>query len=317
MDRMKSSERRMKLILMLQDSKKKLTAEHLANTFGVSRRTIFRDLRALSEVNVPVTWDEFSGYGVIPGYKIPPLMFTSKELATVLVGLNFVKSQVDKELVDDAKGVEIKIRNAVPDDLKQFMYSLENRTLIDPFMHFGSEKKKGGSWFEISSAISENKKIEFSYNSKYTEKKTIRLVDPYLLVFYKDHWNMIGFSKKREDFRNFVLDRISNLKILDQNFEPDKEFDVKDLIFRSESTSQIIMVDIEGDAFDRFKANLPANILNISEINPNIFRVELRFENLDFMNEWLLQFGKKVKIISPDELIEKRKLILYQMLDSI
>jgi len=317
MDRMKSSERRMKLILMLQESKKKLTADQLAETFGVSRRTIFRDLRALSEVNVPVTWDEFSGYGVMSGYRIPPLMFTSKELATILVGLNFVKSQVDKELVDDAKGVEIKIRNVLPGDLKKYMNSLDNRTVIDPFMHFGSEKKKGGSWYEISSAISKNKKIEFSYNSKYTEEKTNRVVEPYLLVFYKDHWNMIGYSEKREDFRNFVLDRITNLKILDQNFDPDREFDVEDLIFRSESTSQIIIVDIEEDAFKRFKANLPAKILNSTEINPKLFRVKLKFENLAYINEWLLQFGKKVKVISPNELIGKRKLILNQMLDNI
>lgn len=307
----------MKLILMLQDSKKKLTADQLAETFGVSRRTIFRDLRALSEVNVPVTWDEFSGYGVVSGYRIPPLMFTSKELATVLVGLNFVKSQVDKELVDDAKGVEIKIRNVLPDDLKQYMNSLDNRTVIDPFMYFGSEKKKGGSWYEISNAISKNKKIEFSYKSKSSKKYTIRVVDPYLLVFYKDHWNMIGFSEKREDIRNFVLDRITNLKILDQNFEPDREFDVQDLIFRSESTSQIIRVDIEEDAFDRFKANLPTKILNISELKPNKFRIELKFENLDYINEWLLQFGKRVKVISPDELIEKRKSIINQILDNI
>ena len=316
MDRMKSSERRMKLILMLQESKKKLTAEHLAETFGVSRRTIFRDFRALSEVNVPVTWDELNGYGVVPGYKIPPLMFTSKELATVLVGLNFVKSQVDKELVDDAKGVEIKIRNAVPEDLKAYMYSLDNRTVVDPFMHFGSEKKSGGSWYEISSAISKNRKIEFSYHSKYAENKTIRIVDPYLLVFYKDHWNMIGFSEKRSDFRNFLLDRISNLKILDQNFEPNREFDVKGLIFRSESTSQIVIADIEEDAFDRFKANLPAKILNISKIKPNIFRIEMRFGNLEYINEWLLQFGKKVKVKSPEKLIEKRKSILTEMLDN-
>ena len=109
MSRYKSSERRMKLILMLQDSRKRLTVDKLAETFGVSRRTIFRDLNALSEINVPVTWERYSGYGIMPGYKVPPLMFTSKELATIMVGLNFVKSQVDQQLVEDAKGVELKI----------------------------------------------------------------------------------------------------------------------------------------------------------------------------------------------------------------
>ena len=48
---------------------------------------------------------------MMKGYKIPPLMFTSKELATVMVGLNFVKSQINKDLAEYAEGVELKIRN--------------------------------------------------------------------------------------------------------------------------------------------------------------------------------------------------------------
>src|SRR5690554_6086256 len=100
---MNSSERRIKIIMLLQQSGKKLTVDELAREFGVSRRTIFRDFNALSDMNVPVTWDKYSGYGVMPGFKIPPLMFTSKELATILVGLNFVRAQVNQELVNDAR----------------------------------------------------------------------------------------------------------------------------------------------------------------------------------------------------------------------
>ncbi|WP_372633609.1 helix-turn-helix transcriptional regulator, partial [Fodinibius sp.] len=87
---MNSSERRMKLILMLQQSNHRITVNDIAEKFDVSRRTVFRDFNALSEMNVPVTWDEYKGYGIMHGYKIPPLMFTTKELATILVGLNFV-----------------------------------------------------------------------------------------------------------------------------------------------------------------------------------------------------------------------------------
>lgn len=144
MSRLKSSERRMKMILMLQQSNKKLTVDDLAEKFNVSRRTIFRDFNVLSELNVPVTWDQYSGYGVMEGYKVPPLMFNSQELATIMVGLNFVKSQIDKTLVEDAKGVELKIKDVLPDDLKKFMESLDDRTIVDPFLHFGHQKKRGG-----------------------------------------------------------------------------------------------------------------------------------------------------------------------------
>lgn len=310
---MNSSERRMKLILMLQQSTKNLTVNDIAEKFNVSRRTVFRDFNVLSELNVPVTWDKYSGYGIMPGYKVPPLMFTSKELATIMVGLNFVKSQVDQTLVEDAEGVELKIKEVLPDDLKEFMESLEERTVVDPFLNFGIEKKEGGNWYLVSSAISQNKRIQFSYRSKSNEETTRRKIDPYLLVFYRDHWNVIGWSHKRSDFRNFVLDRMSKVQILDENFVPEEEIDVEGLIFRSDAQSHLVGVNVSKTALTRFKANLPTKIIKQKEKKPNLFRLEFKFDNLDYINEWLLQFGNNIKIIEPDILIKKRNKLLDNM----
>ncbi len=317
MSRLKSSERRLKLILMLQDSKKRLTVNDLAEEFGVSRRTIFRDFNFLSDINVPVTWDEYSGYGVIEGYKIPPLMFNSRELATIMVGLNFVKSQVDKNLVDDAKGVEIKIKNVLPDDLKKFMDSLDDRTVVDPFLHFGADKKEGGNWYLLSSAISQQKKIEFIYESKKDGEVSVREVDPYILVFYRDHWNLIGFSHKRDAVRNFVLDRMSKVKISNEKFIEKSGIDVEGLIFNSNESGQKIEVHIDESAERPFKANLPAKIIKLDRVGGEKIKVSFRFDNLDFLNEWLLQFGNQVKVIGPESLKTKREKMLNNMLNEL
>lgn len=311
---MNSSERRMKIILMLQQSKKRLTVDKLAKQFGVSRRTIFRDFNALSKMNVPVTWDSYSGYGVVSRYKIPPLMFNSRELATILVGLNFVKSQVDETLANDAKGVELKIREVLPDKLVKFMDSLKERTVVDPFMNFGAEKTEGGNWYLVSSAISQNKKMRFCYRSKSKEKVSQRKIDPYLLVFYHDHWNVIGWSEKRADFRNFVMTRISDIEILDEKFTPDDNIDVEALIFRSDEKSHLIEVEVASAAVRQFKGNLPTKIFKEKEINPNLFRLSFYFDNLDYINKWLLQFSVDIKVIKPEILIEKRVEILKCLL---
>ncbi len=317
MSRLKSSERRMKLILMLQESRRRLTVDELAEEFGVSRRTIFRDFNVLSEINVPVTWDKYSGYGVMDGYKIPPLMFTSKELATIMVGLNFVKSQVDKSLVEDASGVELKIKNTLPKELKDFMESLDNRTVVDPFLHFGTEKKQGGNWYLISSAISQKKKISYSYTAKSDGKKTDREIDPYLLVFYRDHWNVIGFSHKRGAIRNFVLDRMENVKILDEKYAQHGEMDAEALIFGSNESGVEIDVHVYSEADRSFRANLPTKIIKENAVLVNKVKLTFKFENLDYINEWLLQFGDKVEIVGPDELLEKRKSLLQKMITGL
>jgi len=317
MSRLKSSERRMKLILMLQDSNKRITVDELADTFGVSRRTIFRDFNVLTELNVPVTWDQYSGYGVIEGYKIPPLMFNSRELATIMVGLNFVKSQVDKQLVDDAKGVELKIKNVLPAELKEFMNSLDNRTVVDPFLHFGSEKKEGGNWYLVSSAISQKKSLSFIYKSQNDNKKSDRTIDPYLLVFYKDHWNVIGYSHKREANRNFVLDRMEAVKILDQNYSEKEEINAEALIFGSNESGQIIDVLVDNKVNRVFRANLPTKIFKENTVSSKKIKVSFRFENLDYINEWLLQFGDKVEVVSPKELKSMREKLLKSMLNQV
>jgi len=301
-------------MLMLQQGGDRKTVQEFADYFGVSKRTIFRDFNALQEINVPITWDKYSGYGVMPGFKIPPLMFSSHELATIIVGLNFVKSQIDARLVEDAKGVEVKIKNVLPDELKDFMTSLQKKTVVDPYLKFGSEKKEGGNWYKISSAISQKKRIQFLYTAKSGEKK-IRKVDPYLLVFYQDHWNMIGFSHLRGDFRNFILDRVREIEVLEEDYAEKKEMSIEDLIFRFDGDQHKVEVLLDKEGYKRFKANLPTKNFKILEEKPEKIKVSFEIENLEFINVWLLQFGKQVKILAPQELISKREKLLKEMLE--
>ncbi len=301
-------------MLLLQQPGRKLTVEEIAEKFGVSRRTIFRDFNALQEINVPVTWDKYAGYGVMPGYKVPPLMFTPKELATIMVGLNFVKSQIDEQLVNDAHGVELKIKNVLPDDLKELMSSLEERTIVDPYMKFGAEKKKGGDWYLLSSAIAQKKRVEFQYTTK-SGKTEIRKVDPLLLVFFEDHWNMIGRSHLRGEIRNFILQNMREIRILEEIVAIKNKISVEDLIFRSDSTSQKVILLVSKSEIERFRANLPAKIFKESDEKSKKIKVTFEFDNLDYINRWLLQFGEDVEIEEPEQLKIKRNELLKKMLD--
>jgi predicted DNA-binding transcriptional regulator YafY len=310
---MNSSERRLKLMLMLQQPREKLTVEEIARKFEVSRRTIFRDFNALQKINIPVTWDKYAGYGMMKGYKIPPLMFTSKELATVMVGLNFVKSQIDKSLAEDSEGVELKIKNVLPIELRDFMSSLSSRTVVDPYQKYGAIKTDGGNWYVLSSAISQQSRVVFKYKSAKGEVKT-RKVDPYILVFFQDHWNMIGKSHLRGKVRNFRLERMSEVGILEEKISRKEKIDVEGLIFRSNEQKQKIVVILDNAVVNRFKANLPAKIFRESVENSKKIRVEFFFDNTHFINEWLLQFGNSLKVEEPTELIKKRKELLKKML---
>lgn len=313
---MNSAERRLKLILLLQRPGRKKTVQELANIFGVSRRTIFRDFNALSEINVPIKYDRYTGYGLVEGYKIPPLMFNSKELATIMVGLNFVKSQVDQQMVQDATGVELKIKNVLPNELKTLMTSLEEHTIVDPYLRFNSNQKKGGDWYLISAAIADKKRMQFTYTTK-AGSRTMRKIDPYLLVYFQDHWNVVGWSHRRGDIRSFILDRIVSPVILEENWLPKPKMSVDSLIFRYNELKQIVVLDVEKPEIERIRAILPAKIIRLEQKKPKKIRLTFEFDNMPFLNHWLLQFGTTVKIIKPEILISLQKQTLQAMIKDL
>lgn len=63
------------------------TAALLAQRLGVSERTVYRDIQALSLSGVPVEGEAGIGYRLRPDYDVPPLMFTSMEVEAMVAGL--------------------------------------------------------------------------------------------------------------------------------------------------------------------------------------------------------------------------------------
>lgn len=70
---------RLTAILTQLQTKRILTSTTLAEKFGVSVKTIYRDIRALEQAGVPIFTEDGKGYSLIEGYRIPPVMFTENE----------------------------------------------------------------------------------------------------------------------------------------------------------------------------------------------------------------------------------------------
>lgn len=313
---MKANERRLNLLLLLQ-SKQKWNVNELAKYFGVSRRTIFRDLNTFSEMEVPVTWDAENGYGMMRGYTIPPIMFTPKEISTIVVGLSFVKTQIDNTLVEDARAVEAKISNILPnDDLRHFMNSIGSKTIVDPFKRFGTEKRKGGDWFTIGNAIAKYHQLEFVYLTPEKKSDDKRKIDPYLLVYYTDHWTMIGYCHSRKDIRSFRLDRMKEVELLPETFNSKKIPDEKALLFRSGDDEREIQIWVEQNEVARFKSSVPAKI-NSADVDEYGTTFTFKFDNLEYLNNWLFGFHDGVRVIKPADLKTKRVLKIQSMLKAL
>ncbi len=299
----------MKLLLMLQSRKKNITPDYLAEYFGVSRRTIFRDMNVMQEMNVPVSHEQHEGYLIPKGYTIPPLMFTPKQIATIMMGLSFVKSQVDKDMVEDARDVELKVRSVVPGELKDLMSVLDDHTVVNPFTVNVPEKKQGGNWFHIANAIAFRQVIRFQY------KDELRDMDPYQLVYFTDHWNVMGYCHLRKEIRSFVLDRMSEVQITTTSFTMPK-LDKEEMIFRLDKKPHQIDLDVDASVLRPLLQKLPARVIEMIA-GKTATRLSFEFDNLPFLNEFLLQFGNKLTILAPNQLILMREVLLTEMMNQI
>jgi predicted DNA-binding transcriptional regulator YafY len=119
---MTKAERVLALLEALQD-RASATGPELAARLGVDVRTLRRDVAALRALGIPVEGERGRGgsYRLRPGYRVPPLMFTAGEAATVALGL-----MAAQRLGLESEGALNKVRRVLPDRVRLPVESLEH-----------------------------------------------------------------------------------------------------------------------------------------------------------------------------------------------
>ena len=300
------TERLFALVLLLQ-TRPSMTSRDLAEHFSVSRRTIFRDLRALGESGVPLTYADGGGYEILEGYQLPPLMLSAREAATLLLGTEMMKMQSDASLAKDADLVGMKIQHVLPAEITEYIERLQANTVMDPYWlnrhQFNPADAEEGCWYELSQAVARQSRVLMEYFVVSRNELTRRTIDPLGLVYYTDHWNLIAYDHLRDDIRNFRLDQIHSMRVLMERFERPEGFDLeKHLDERGTSTQNIeITIRFEKRTYQWARSSIPAKIdLEVEE--EEHIRVTFSFENEEYIANWLLRYGTQAKVVAPDSL---------------
>ncbi len=302
------TERLFALVLLLQN-RPSMTSKDLAEHFGVSRRTVFRDLRTLSESGVPLTYADGGGYEILEGYQLPPLMFTAREAATLLVGTAFTKLQPDNSLRTDADEVALKIRSVLPEPIRVYIDRLQESTVIAPYVRNldpGGGHDEQGQWYELSEAVARQRSVWMEYYVASRDELTKRKVDPLGLVYYSDSWNLIAYDHLRRDVRNFRLDRIRKMRVLMDSFQPPETFNLQEYLREKGSSprNERITLRFRPRAYRWAKRSIPAEVEEVVETDEGI-RVTFYFENLDYVARWLLRYGTDVVALEPEGLRDR------------
>ena len=119
---------RLTAILIQLQTKRIVTASELANKFNISKRTIYRDLKALEHSGVPILTEEGKGYTLMEGYKVPPVMFTEKQANALILAEQLVLKNKDASFVKDYSDAIDKIKAILKYTAKDKVNLLANRT---------------------------------------------------------------------------------------------------------------------------------------------------------------------------------------------
>lgn len=197
------------------------TAKQLATWLEVSERTIYRDISDLAASGVPIDGEAGVGYRIATSFDLPPLMFTHNEIDALVIGARFVESWGGPQLALGARSALAKIASALPHDKRA---TLESARLFAP--GFFVDPVPGERLELMRRAMRERRIAELDY-SDAKGSSSVRHVRPLGLYFWGDAWSLAAWCELRQDFRNFRLDRIVNLRLRDELFidEPGKRLE--------------------------------------------------------------------------------------------
>ena len=207
---------RLTAILTQLQTKRLITVSELAEKFGVTNRTIYRDIKALEKAGVPILAEEGKGYSIMEGYKIPPVMFTESEANALITAEQLVLKNKDASFVKEYLEAISKIKSVLRNNTKDKVNLLSNRIVVRQ----NSENIKTSNLLSTLQLTLTNFNLaEINYSTE-TEQTTTRIIEPFAIYSTQDNWLLIAFCRLRKEFRAFRLDRIKKLNILNEKFEP-------------------------------------------------------------------------------------------------
>ncbi|NLG88999.1 MAG: YafY family transcriptional regulator [Clostridiaceae bacterium] len=285
-----------------------VTAKELAERFGVSTRTIYRDIDILSSAGVPVFTNKGNGGGIslLDNYSLNRTLISENEIESILLALKTLKA---------AKYPEI---DAVLEKIGAVFKHTEADWVHIDFSPWASTPNENNKFIEIKKAILDRKRITFEYINSAGEKST-RKIEPMRLLFKGQGWYLWGYCVTKNDFRVFRISRIKNVKVTNEVFKR------RDYIEKEQS-------DEKGNARPPVRLKLkfyPQALYRLyDDFDDEIiiknadgtFSVEVQFPEDEWVYGYIMSFGNYVEVLEPQhirDIIADRAKKLLQFYDKM
>jgi predicted DNA-binding transcriptional regulator YafY len=200
---MTKSKRLMELMIAV-NKRRKFTVRELSEEFGVSTRTIMRDLQVLDELGLPLyaEYGPHGGYRVLNERMLPPIMFSEQEALAMFFAYQSLEHYGDLPFDKEAAAALMKFYYYLPDDTKQTIDRMKDRVV------FWTPKRDGAvpHLKLLLEAALEGKALRIVYDSRDGAKS--RMMQPIGVYSYKGYWYCPAYCFLRSKPLLFRVDRV-------------------------------------------------------------------------------------------------------------
>lgn len=304
---MNKTERLLAIVMELQRSKLQ-TADELAEVLGVSVRTIYRDMMALSEAGVPIIGETGLGYSLMEGYFLPPISFTVDEAVSLLLGTEFIEKRFDPTFRKSARSSRRKIEAILSRPIREETDRIQGSIRLlqkDEMVLMMREKVNLGI---IREAMTEGKKLRFTYHKRVAEadgnRVTVRTVSPYGLAHDEQNgWLLLASCDLREDIRHFRVSRMSDLTVTEDTFQTPDNFDLQAYRPKDTRSTQVCAIFNPEIADKVEEAN--SYYMETAESKEDGYHVTFRVREPEELLFWILGWGADVVVTEPESFISR------------
>ncbi len=298
---------RISAILIQLQSRRVVKANDIAERFNISLRTVYRDIKTLEEAGIPLIGEAGVGYSIMDGYRLPPVMFTREEAIAFLTAGKFVENMTDANTLANYQSAMYKVRAILKATEKDLLEGMDNRIAVlkTPIQQNASTNNHIQT---ILNAIAQKGVLTIKYFASHSQEDTVRDIEPVGIYYLSSHWHLIAYCRLRSDYRDFRIDRIKTLTVIDKYFDAEHPT-LQQYITQTakEKLLQTVIILVDKKIYHYLDGQkYYSGFVTEKEVDG---RIEMTFlcESLEGFARWYMMFGDQAEIITPDNLKDRVK----------
>jgi len=303
---------RISALLVQLQSRPVVRASEMAERFEVSLRTIYRDMRTLSEAGIPICGNSGIGYSLVEGYRLPSLMFTKEEATAFLTAEKIIEKLTDAQNSNYFHMGMDKIRAALRSVDKNYLHNMDDSIAV--YKSRNARESLPNLLQTILSSINDRFIIEVNYTNA-DDNKSLRDLEAVGISYSHPSWYLSAWCHLRSAYRIFRLDRIKTIKITDR--EHTKNHPPLESILACPDAFQCLQKVVLHTSKDVARYNADRccfmGLTNEKEIADGQIEQTYMAYSLEPLARWVLANADTTTVVSPVEIKDIIKQIVKHL----